>query len=286
MNLHHMLIITATLIALGFTQSLAAAPAGTLLFAQPGTQIVNSTGTARAATKGDVLQTGERLVTPTGAISQVLLPDGSLIGMRPDSEVRIDAAPAGSDSRAPVVNLVNGTARVIGAELMDTKKATNFTLQSGSATVKLKGADLESAVVKVEPKSVGAGTPPGSYQRLLMGAGTVANGSQVANLATQQVSYTGATNTALVNVATPSQNLFSGGNRGSGQSTAGSGSAEKRGGHTTPNTITPIKLANIVTHLKPPTPMVQPLIQPVAAPPAVAPAVKPCTRFIGKTCIR
>lgn len=252
--------------ALGFAHSAGAAPAGTVLFTQPGTQIVGTNGTARAATKGDMLQTGERLLTPPGAISQVLLPDGSLIGMRPESELKLEAAPGGSDGRAPVVNLVNGTARIIGAELMDNKKGSNFTLQSGQAMIKLKGADLESAVVKADGKSAVGDTSPGSYQRLLVGSGTVASGSQVAALTPRQVSFTGSANAAPVTLAAPSQNVFGGGNRGGG------------GGA---NATTPYKLPNTLT---PPRP-VMPLVQPVAVPVTVPP-VRPCTRFIGKTCIQ
>ena len=187
---HHLLRITGCAIAaLGFAHGVAAETAGTILFAQPGTQIVSESGVTRAAQKGDVLQTGERLLTPAGAISQVLLPDGSLVGMRPDSELKITAAPAGSDNKAPVLGLVNGTARVIGAELMDSRKVSNLTLQSGTATVQLKGADMESAVVKADMQPANAvasananSSAPGSYQRLLVGSGSVVNGNQVAAL--------------------------------------------------------------------------------------------------------
>ena len=278
---HHRLRFTScALAALGFAHSVAAAPAGTLLFTQPGTQIVSTTGTARAATKGDVLQTGERLLTPAGAISQVLLPDGSLVGMRSESELKIDAAPTGSDGKAPVVNLVNGTARVIGAELMDNQKTSNFLLQSGNATVKLKGADLESAVVKADGKFAGGESAPGSYQRLLVGAASVTNGNQVATLTPKQVSYSGALNAAPVTVATPSQNLFGGGNRSLGQQPAGSGAVDKGTGSNNNNATVPLKLVNVVTPLKPIVPVAQPITVPVA------PVIRPCTRFIGKTCIQ
>lgn len=261
----HLRFASCALAALGFAHCVAAAPAGTLLFTQPGTQIVNDSGRARPAAKGDVLQIGERLVTPAGAISQVLLPDGSLIAMRPESELKIDAAPSGSDNKAPVVNLINGTARVINAELMDAKRASNFTLQSGTATVKLKSADMESAVVKADGKSAAGDAAPGSYQRLVMGTGTVTNGSQMAPLTPRQVSYAAGANAAPVTVAAPSQNLFGGNSgRGPGQQTAGNGNT---------NTGTPPRQINVGMPLKS-----------IAPPPP--PVAKPCTRFIGKTCIQ
>ena len=278
----HLRITSCALAAVCVAHSVAAAPAGTLLFTQPGTQIVNSSGTARPAAKGDVLQTGESLLTPAGAISQVLLTDGTLIGMRPASELKIDAGAAGSDGKWSVVNLVNGSARIIGAELMDTKKASNFTLQSGNATVKLKGADMESAVVKADGRSAAGDTAPGSYQRLLVGAGTITNGSQTAALAPKQVSDSGATNTAPVTVAAPSQNLFGSNTRGTGQQPGGSGATDSRGTTGNNNATTPMRLVNGLTLLRPMNPAT-PGAQPV---PAVAPTVRPCTRFIGKTCIQ
>ncbi len=265
---------SCALAALAFANGVAADTAGTLLFAQPGTQIVATSGVARAASKGDTLQTGERLLTPAGAISQVVLPDGSLIGMRPDSELKIDAAPAGSDNKAPVVGLVSGTARVIGADLMDSKKTSNITLQSGSATVKLKGADLESAVVKADGKSVAADGAPGSYQRLLVGTGSVANGNQVAALAPRQVSYVGGGSMAPITLAAPPQNLFAD-NRGNPAAPA-TGSTARNPGAATP--INTPKLGNLTP------PAARAPVVPV--PPVTPPAPKPCTRFIGKTCIQ
>ena len=257
-----------TLTALFFQSGAAAAPAGTLLFAQPGTQIVGTTGTTRAATKGDLLQSGERLLTPPGAISQVLLPDGSLIGMRPESEVRIDLAPAGSDTKPPVVSLVNGTARVISADLLDAKKVPNFTLQSGNATVKLKSADMESTVVKANDKSPSTDGAPGSYQRLLVGSGSVSNANVATALAPRQVSYVGAANTEPVTLAAVPPKLFAPGRVASPTSVTG-GTAPK--GADTPRPVVNPPRVHI------PVPPVLP----------VTPAVtKPCTRFIGKTCIQ
>ena len=270
-------IASYALAALFFQSDAAAAPAGTLLFAQPGTQIVGTTGTARAATKGDLLQSGERLLTPPGAMSQVLLPDGSLIGMRPDSEVRIDLPPAGSDATPPVVSLVNGSARVISADLLDAKKLTNFTLQSGNATVKLKGADMESAVIKANDKAPPGASAPGSYQRLMVGSGSVSNANVATTLRTGQINFVGAPNTAPVTLAEASPNLFATG-RVAPPTASNIGTTPKGTGSPSspPSVAAPKPVAN------PPTVSV-PSLPVVPAPPAV---VKPCTRFIGKTCIQ
>lgn len=270
-------IASYTLTALLVQSGAAAAAAGTLLFAQPGTQIVGTTGTTRVASKGDLLQSGERLLTPPGAISQVLLPDGSLLGMRPDSEVRIDLAPAGSDTKPPVVSLVNGTARVISADLLDAKKVPNFTLQSGNATVKLKAADMESAVVKANDKAHPEANAPGSYQRLVVGTGSVSNANVATALKAGQVNFVGAPNTAPLTLATASPNLFATGRvvppAGTNPGTSPKGAGPS---YSPPSVTTPKTVVNPPTVRFPSPPV-------VPAPPAV---VKPCTRFIGRTCIQ
>lgn len=270
-------IASYTLAAFFLQSDAAAAPAGTLLFAQPGTQIVGTTGTTRAATKGDLLQSGERLLTPPGAISQVLLPDGSLIGMRPDSEVRIDQAPVGSDTKPPVVSLVNGTARVISADLLDAKKVPNFTLQSGNATVKLKGADMESAVIKSNDKATPGPNAPGSYQRLVVGAGSVSNANGATALKAGQINFVGTPNTAPVTLAAASPGLFATGRAALSTGTNVGTTPKGAGSVSSPSSATtPKHVFNPPAVRVPSTPVL----------PAAPVVVKPCTRYIGKTCIQ
>lgn len=247
----HLRIAACALGAIGLSPSLHADPAATLLFAQQGTQIVAASGTTRDAHRGDVLQTGERLRTPPGAISQVLLPDGSLIGLRADSELKIDTAAPSAGSQAPVVSLLVGSARLIGSELMDPKRASNVTLQSGVATLRLKAADLESAVVKPDGKPTPGEGAAGSYQRLLVGNASLSNGSFTGSLTPKQLSFVAAAN--------------------AGPQALGSNAN---------NPLTAQRPANALTHLTPPK-----LLAPVQLP-VITPTTRPCTRFIGKTCIQ
>lgn len=263
---------SCTLLAMYLASSALAEPAGTLLFAQQGTQIVSENGATRGATRGDVLQTGERLLTPSGAISQVVLVDGSLIGVRPDSELRMDRALAGSDNKAPVVSLVQGTVRVIAAELMDPRKSSSLTLQSGTTTIQLKGGDLESAVVRGDGKPATTGPAPGSYQRLLVGSGSVVNGNAVGALTPRQVNYVSAGSAGLATLSNPAQSPFAANRL--------IGAASMQGNPKGPAAITPVATANLVNN----APGFRQSAMPVA--PIIAPVNRPCTRFIGKTCIQ
>jgi FecR protein len=192
-----------------FATAVFAAPAGTLLFAQPGSEIVGNNGLARPAKRGAILEEGERLRTPVGAISQLLLPDGSLVGMRPGSELKLDFPTNASDKAKQMISLLQGSARVIGSELMDATKPSGFTLQSGLATLRLQGADLESAVVKPDASKTSGAPDAGSYNRMLIGIGSIGSGTMLEPLAPRQVSFVGAINVAPVVVASISPTLFS-----------------------------------------------------------------------------
>lgn len=179
-----------------------AAPAGTVLFTQPGSQIVDANGVPRPAQRGDVLQHGDKLQTPAGGISQVRMLDGSILGVRPATELRFDP-PAGNVPT--VVSLLQGSVRVIASELMDNKRPSAMTLMSGQATLQLKGADVETTVVN--DKQPGK-TDPGSYSRLITGNASIAKGALVEPLSPRQVSFVGSANLAPVTLTSVSPELF------------------------------------------------------------------------------
>jgi hypothetical protein len=106
------------------------------------------------------------------------------------------------------VSLVRGTARVIGAELMDTNKQSRFTLQSGPATLKLKGADLESALIRPDTTKPSGVSDAGSYNRLLTGSGSIGNGTALETLPIRQVSFVGVTTVAPITLTSALPVLF------------------------------------------------------------------------------
>jgi hypothetical protein len=195
---------------LGVALPAQAVTAGKVLFAQPGTEIVNEKGERRAAKRGDSIEAGERLITQGGGISQVLLPDGSLIGLRPSSELKLEALPSG-ERTAPALSLVGGALRVIGSDLMDAQKISALTLRSGAATLKLAGADLETAVVRAGDPSRPAGTAEaGTYTRLLVGTGSIATaGVADAALTQRQVAFIGTQPAAPVLISSLPVDVFS-----------------------------------------------------------------------------
>jgi hypothetical protein len=232
-----------------------AAPAGTVLFTQPGSQIVDANGVPRPAQRGDVLQHGDKLQTPRGGISQVRMLDGSILGVRPATELRFDP-PAGNVPT--VVSLLQGSVRVIASELMDNKRPSAMTLMSGQATLQLKGADVETTVVT--DKQPGT-TDPGSYSRLITGTASIAKGSLVEPLSALQVSFVGDTTGRPITLPTSPGELFGnkGGTRKIGTTPSLNSDGKRNGGPNmgipksdpTPSTPKPIILTTHIT-LQPP----------------------------------
>lgn len=192
--------IAAALCLLG-TCALAA-PAGTVLFSQTGAQIVDANGVPRPAQRGDVLQQGETLRTPSGGISQVLMLDGSILGVRPDTALRFDPSTGNTPT---VVSLLQGSVRVIASELMDAKRPSTLTLLSGQATLQLKGGDVETTVVDDKQRGT---MDPGSYSRLITGNAIIGKGSLLEPLSPRQVSFVGSTNLAPVTLTAVSPEVF------------------------------------------------------------------------------
>jgi hypothetical protein len=156
----------------------------------------------RAAQRGDVLQHGEKLKTPSGGIAQVLMLDGSILGVRPETELRFDP-PVGNAPTA--VSLLQGSVRAIASELMDSKRPSAMTLMSGQATLRLKGGDVESTVVDEKQRQ---GVDAGSYSRLITGDASIGKGSVVEPLSPRQVSFVGSSALAPVTLTTAAPDVF------------------------------------------------------------------------------
>lgn len=176
--------LSALTLALGLVTGSQAQEGATVLFSQSGSQIIDSAGASRPANRGERLQSGERLVTPANAMSQIKLPDGSLVGVRPGSELSID-----SSSRQQTIAVQQGSVRVIGAELVRPQASSNIVVQTPQARVELKAADLETAVTRPPAGNQPAGEA-GSYNRLQAGSANMQKpGAPAEALALRQTAF-------------------------------------------------------------------------------------------------
>lgn len=181
--------------------------AATILFMQEGTVIVNAAGASRAAQQGEAVLPGERVLSPSGGIAQLRLPDGSLIGMRPGSELKLETPPPGS-TIAHVASLLQGSVHAISSELMDAKKPSTLTLKAGLTTLNLQGADLETRMVPKEERNAQGTLAAGSYTRVVTGIARIGSGPTMQTLPPKQVSFVGIVNPTPVLLASASSTLL------------------------------------------------------------------------------
>jgi hypothetical protein len=176
-------------IAIGMLSSFAwASTSGTVLFSRGDVRIVDGAGKSRPATRGTPVKGGERIVAPPGTVSQIRLIDGSLIGVRPDTEFRIELPPRAADQAQHIVSLLRGGVRVINLDTTDGQARLPVMLKTASGNVSLFAGDVESFYLPPGGKSAHSGES-GSYTRLISGAGSVRNTAAEVPLTVRTVAY-------------------------------------------------------------------------------------------------
>jgi hypothetical protein len=155
------------LAALALAAPLPAAANGVLYFVTGPVTIVGADGKPRPAKKGDRVMPRERVVTGANAMAQLKLEDGSFVGVRPESEMRVQAfRPTGADAGSVLV-LDKGSVRVLNLESDPKVRPLPVQLQAGDgAAVMLRGGDLES------------GKPGGAFVNRLNAGAAVAQTNQ------------------------------------------------------------------------------------------------------------
>lgn len=154
-------------IVLALAAPLPAAANGVLYFVTGPVTIVGADGKARPARKGDQVQERERIVTGTNAMAQLRMEDGSFVGVRPDSEMRVQAFRATGTDAGSVLVLDRGSVRVLNLETDAKARPLPVQLQAGDgAAVTLRGGDLE------------AGKPGGAFVNRLNAGAAVARTNQ------------------------------------------------------------------------------------------------------------
>jgi hypothetical protein len=129
---------------------------------------------------------------------------------------------------------------VIGSELMDNKrKPSAITLQTGQSTLQLTGADIESAVIRPDGPRPQGGGDPGTYNRLLFGAGTLRSGTVLEPLPLRQISFVSLSSLQPITLSSVSPTLFTSSSALAGALGTGTGgTAPAIGGTSSPATTT------------------------------------------------
>lgn len=181
-------------IGLAFPLVANAAPIGKVIFQSGSAFIVGPNGSQRPASKGELIQPGERLVTGANTLAQVKMQDGSFVGIRPGSDLKFQDLRLNGPDAGQNVALNAGSVRVLNIGTNGATKPVPLTVQAGDARIVMRGADIESAL-----KRDGT-TGPETITRLNHGEGTLSNGVRTMNLAINEVNAV--TKAGIVDVPT------------------------------------------------------------------------------------
>ena len=168
--------IYLTAIAAAIT-GLSAAPvlgqsgeAAQVIFTNDKLTVIDAKGVERKVSQGEFIQPGERVLTPPGVIGQIKLPDGTLLGARPGTDLKLEAILKSLGKNVVVLN--EGNLRVVNIEPPKGPKPMPMDVVSPVSTMQLASGDGEAIHVKPGGKP---GVEPGTYNRLQMGSALVRN---------------------------------------------------------------------------------------------------------------
>lgn len=165
-------LIAATIALFGaapvFAQSSEAAQ---IIFTNDRLTVIDGKGVERVAKQGDFIQPGERLITPPGVVGQIRLPDGTLLGARPGSDIKLESIVRALGKNVLVLN--EGNVRVVNVEPPKGPKPMPVDVISPISTLQLTGGDGEA--IHVKQGSNKQNVEPGTYNRLQLGTAIVRN---------------------------------------------------------------------------------------------------------------
>ncbi|HSY27619.1 MAG TPA: FecR family protein, partial [Burkholderiaceae bacterium] len=183
-------------LALTLVPALAdASVAGHVQFVAGDVRIVDAAGKARVAQKGQEINEGETVLTAAGSSAQLKMIDGGILALRPETELKVDAyvfQGAQDGSENALLSLLKGGLRTITG-LIGQQNKEKLKLRTPTAVIGIRGTDHEP-IVLVEP-TPGTPTanpltnPPGTYDKVNVGATSLTTDAGTAVIGPNQVGY-------------------------------------------------------------------------------------------------
>lgn len=165
-------LIAATIALFGAAPAFAqSSEAAQVIFTNDRLTVIDAKGVERVAKQGDFIQPGERLITPPGVVGQIRLPDGTLLGARPGSDIKLESIVRSLGKNVLVLN--EGNVRVVNVEPPRGPKPMPADVISPISTLQLTGGDGEAIHVKQGGNN--RNVEPGTYNRLQLGTAIVRN---------------------------------------------------------------------------------------------------------------
>jgi hypothetical protein len=195
----------ASLLAAGVAQAQTEAAAGRFLSVVGEVRLVGQDGRSRPAQQATEVRQGDRIVTGGNALGQLRMADGSLLSVRPDSDVRLDQfvfneRESSSSASQFAISVIQGGFRTITG-LIASRNRPGYRVSTPMATIGVRGTDFE--VVHL-PRQI-AEARPGTYNRVYDGVVSLQNAAGGAALLINrdQTAFVAARGVAPVLVAPP-----------------------------------------------------------------------------------
>lgn len=224
-------------LSLSLTAAVAQADAGKFQFVYGDVSVTHADGSQTTPRKGDRLDEGDVVATGAMAQTQLVMNDGGLIAMRPDSRMRIEMfrfTGKTDGSEQGVFGLLKGGFRAITG-LIGRVNKDNYKIHTATATIGIRGTDHEALYIAPPAPGETPIGPPGTYDKVNVGKTYLQTPSGRLELAGNQVGFVpAALNAAPVRL--PSIPDFLKSTPGIRQSSSGSsgaaGTASASGGST------------------------------------------------------
>jgi hypothetical protein len=167
---HLVTTLSTAMLAIYGVSAFAAGEAAQVIFTNDKLTVIDAKGIERAVKQGDFIQPGERVVTSQGVMGQIRLPDGTLLGARPGTDIKLESFLGAIDKNVLVLN--EGNVRVINLESARGPKPLPVDIVSPNSTMRLSAGDGETIHVKLgDSRNV----DPGTYNRLQIGVAALSN---------------------------------------------------------------------------------------------------------------
>ncbi len=162
--------------------------AGRVQFVAGDVRVVDDKGKTRPMQKGQEVNEGDTVLSGANGSAQLKMVDGALVAVRPSTELKVidyvfDAKDSSKESAS--FSLVKGGLRAITG-LIGKANKDKYKIETPTATIGIRGTDHEPVVVL---PGASAGVPPGTYDKVNVGATTLTTQGGTAVIGANQVGY-------------------------------------------------------------------------------------------------
>jgi FecR protein len=171
--------------------SVALADSGKFQFVHGDVTVTRDNGSSMIPSKGDRLEEGDVIATGTQAQAQLVMNDGGLISMRPDSRLRIDQFRfngKADGSEQGVFGLLKGGFRAITGLIGKVNK-DNYKIRTATATIGIRGTDHETLYIAPPAPGETPIGPPGTYNKVNVGQTFLQTAAGRLELSSNQVGF-------------------------------------------------------------------------------------------------